>query len=266
MNLLLFLCFFQQRPQQTVYKFKIAKGGSLYLTDSSKPRIWCIFHFRVSNFWLSWSLTQKLNMQIELQENSSSRSKWKLIFIWYPLHSSLRFQKGKSVPVRIYFLNSLSFLVSKIKPKADKYLKGIATYQIQVFSYQGTASRRRNNLLAQSDVVFKSPWLQESPREWFPASKLNKRTREVSAILMATLAPASITLGTESQVITINAKLIPISDSTYAIKVESEYQSWFSTEGNRIDRLHSLFHPTDPNLPRAFQLKLDGVPYSSLDL
>jgi len=90
---------------------------------------------------------------------------------------------------------------------------------------------------------------------------------EVSGILMASsLAPASITLGTESQVIT-SQQIDPILNSTYAIKGrEVSINLDFQPNGNRIDRLRFSFSSTDPNASGYFNYLGIGVPYSSLDL
>jgi hypothetical protein len=168
------------------------------------------------------------------------------------------------------FSDSLSFLVSKNQnPKRISTLKGIASVQNPIIVYQWTwLKEEENNILSSGRTWYSKSLASGMTRGYaFPLQNSISSSWKVSGILMASsLAPASITVGTESQTITA-LQIDPIPNSTYAIKGrEVSIDLDFQLTGNKIERLRFSFSSTDPNASGYFNYLGIGVPYSSQDL
>jgi len=266
-----FLLLFSAKAQQPYYKFKIAKGGIYHLTDSQAKEVGASSISEVSIFGYPGVLPQKLNSaNLELQEIAAQEVNGKLFFYLSDPYSSSYDSEGEIQYSPNLFSDSLSFLVSKNQnPKRISTLKGIATIQNSSILYQWNwLKEEENNLLSSGRTWYSKSLAPGITRGYgFPLQNSINAPWEVSGILMASsLAPASITLGTESQVIT-SQQIDPILNSTYAIKGrEVSINLDFQPNGNRIDRLRFSFSSTDPNASGYFNYLGIGVPYSSLDL
>lgn len=265
------LLLFSARAQQKYYKFKIAKGGVYHLTDAQAKQVGASSISELSIFGYPGMLPQQLDsVNLGLQEIAAKEENGKLFFYASDPFTVSYNSAGEIDYNPNLFSDSLSFLISKNQnPKRISSLTGISTIQSPGILYQWNwLKEEENNLLSSGRTWYSKSLAPGITRGYsFPLQDSHDSPWKVSGILMSrSLATSSITLGTESQIIS-TIQIDPILSSTYAItgrEVATNLE--FQPNGNKIDRLRFSFSSTDPNATGYFNYLGIGVPYASLDL
>ena len=265
------LFLFSAKAQQTFFKFKIAEGGVYHLTEAQAKQIGAASISEISIYGYPGTLPQRLDsINLNLQEIAAKEENGKLYFYLNDPYRVEFDEEGKINFSPNQFSDSISFLIAKTQePKRIQFEAGVTTSLNQSTVYQWNwLVEEENNILNSGRYWYSRSLAPGITRGYaFPLQNSINASWKISGVLMASsLAPASISLATESQLITTVA-IDPIPNSTYSIKGrEIDIDLNFQPGGNQLERLRFSFTSTDPNASGYFRHLGIGVPYSSADL